>query len=46
MTGNVAFLMKDLLLLAASIYLLKQDVTASDHGPPGRDGHGDAMRPT
>jgi uncharacterized membrane protein YkgB len=27
MTGNVAFLMKDLVLLAASIYLLKQDVT-------------------
>jgi uncharacterized membrane protein YkgB len=26
MTGNVAFLMKDLVLLAASIYLLKQDV--------------------
>ena len=27
MTGNVPFLMKDLALLAASIYLLKQDVT-------------------
>jgi uncharacterized membrane protein YkgB len=27
MTGNVAFLMKDLVLLATSIYLLKQDVT-------------------
>ena len=26
MTGNVPFLMKDLVLLAASIYLLKQDV--------------------
>ena len=26
MTGNVAFLMKDLVLLAASFYLLKQDV--------------------
>jgi uncharacterized membrane protein YkgB len=26
MTGNVAFLMKDVVLLAASIYLLKQDV--------------------
>jgi len=26
MTGNVAFLMKDLVLLAVSIYLLKQDV--------------------
>lgn len=27
MTGNVPFLMKDVVLLAASIYLLKQDVT-------------------
>jgi hypothetical protein len=27
MTGNVAFLMKDLVLLATSIYLLTQDVT-------------------
>jgi uncharacterized membrane protein YkgB len=27
MTGNIPFLMKDLVLLAASIYLLKQDVT-------------------
>jgi len=26
MTGNVPFLMKDAVLLAASIYLLKQDV--------------------
>jgi uncharacterized membrane protein YkgB len=26
MTGNVPFLMKDVVLLAASIYLLKQDV--------------------
>ena len=26
MTGNVAFLMKDLVLLAASVYLLRQDV--------------------
>jgi uncharacterized membrane protein YkgB len=26
MTGNVAFLMKDVVLLAASIYLLKQDL--------------------
>jgi len=26
MTGNVPFLMKDLVLLAASIYLLRQDV--------------------
>jgi uncharacterized membrane protein YkgB len=26
MTGNVAFLMKDVALFAASVYLLKQDV--------------------
>jgi hypothetical protein len=26
MVGNVAFLMKDVVLLAASIYLLKQDL--------------------
>jgi uncharacterized membrane protein YkgB len=26
MVGNVAFLMKDVVLLAASVYLLKQDV--------------------
>jgi hypothetical protein len=26
MVGNVAFLMKDLVLLAASLYLLQQDV--------------------
>jgi len=27
MTGNVPFLMKDVVLLAVSLYLLKQDVT-------------------
>jgi uncharacterized membrane protein YkgB len=27
MAGNVPFLMKDVVLLAASVYLLKQDVT-------------------
>jgi uncharacterized membrane protein YkgB len=26
MTGNIPFLMKDVVLLAASIYLLKQDL--------------------
>jgi uncharacterized membrane protein YkgB len=34
MVGNVAFLMKDLVLLAASVYLLRQDVervVASEH---------------
>jgi uncharacterized membrane protein YkgB len=29
MTGNVPFLMKDVVLLAASVYLLKQDVLRS-----------------
>jgi hypothetical protein len=35
MVGNVAFLMKDVVLLAVSFYLLKQDLArvtlASDH---------------
>src|SRR3954454_5233507 len=34
MTGNVPFLMKDVVLLAASVYLLKQDV-ARVIGSPG-----------
>ena len=29
MTGNVAFLMKDVVLLAVSVYLLRQDVSKS-----------------
>jgi uncharacterized membrane protein YkgB len=29
MTGNVPFLMKDVVLLAVSLYLLKQDVQRS-----------------
>jgi hypothetical protein len=40
MTGNVPFLMKDVVLLAASVYLLKQDVARlslsvkhADHAP-------------
>jgi uncharacterized membrane protein YkgB len=34
MTGNVPFLMKDVVLLAVSFYLLKQDVVrAAQHGP-------------
>jgi hypothetical protein len=28
MTGNVPFLMKDVVLLAASLYLLKQDIVS------------------
>lgn len=31
MQGNIAFLMKDLVLLAASFYLLKQDVVRATH---------------
>jgi uncharacterized membrane protein YkgB len=39
MTGNVPFLMKDVVLLAASFYLLKQDVVrASLSAPSGREG--------
>jgi uncharacterized membrane protein YkgB len=33
MTGNVPFLMKDVLLLAASFYLLKQDAVTELHSP-------------
>jgi uncharacterized membrane protein YkgB len=35
MAGNVAFLMKDFVLLAASIYLLKQDVVRVFEAAPG-----------
>jgi uncharacterized membrane protein YkgB len=31
MIGNVAFLMKDVVLLAVSVYLLKQDVVRASH---------------
>jgi uncharacterized membrane protein YkgB len=34
MAGNVPFLMKDVVLLAASIYLLKQDVVRVALGSP------------
>ena len=41
MKGNVAFLMKDVVLLAASFYLLKQDVVraslAAGQRCPGRE---------
>ena len=41
MKGNVAFLMKDFVLLAVSVYLLKQDVVraarSADERPQGRD---------
>ena len=35
MTGNVAFLMKDVVLLAASVYLLKQDVVRASLAAKG-----------
>ena len=40
MAGNVAFLMKDVVLLAVSIYLLKQDVeraSLAEIGTPDRE---------
>ncbi len=37
MTGNVPFLMKDVVLLAVSLYLLKQDVVrVTQHEPAVR----------
>ena len=36
MKGNVAFLMKDIVLLAASIYLVKQDVVRASRAAGGR----------
>jgi uncharacterized membrane protein YkgB len=36
MQGNVAFLMKDVVLLAVSFYLLKQDVARASHPEAGR----------
>ena len=35
MAGNVPFLMKDVVLLAASIYLLKQDLVRLPEAVPG-----------
>lgn len=43
MVGNVAFLMKDVVLLAVSVYLLKQDVTRAAL-LTGPDRHEDALR--
>ena len=44
MAGNVPFLMKDLVLFAASVYLLKQDVARAPlpatHGAPFVEGAG------
>jgi uncharacterized membrane protein YkgB len=38
MTGNVPFLMKDVVLLAVSVYLLKQDVVRASLSPAERPG--------
>jgi uncharacterized membrane protein YkgB len=40
MTGNVPFLMKDLVLLTASLYLLKQDVARVSLDEPRMDAEG------
>jgi uncharacterized membrane protein YkgB len=47
MKGNVAFLTKDIVLLAVSFYLLKQDVVrASRHAPEERQSREVGNRPT
>ena len=38
MKGNVAFLMKDVVFLAVSVYLLKQDVARASHPEAQRSG--------
>ena len=37
MTGNVPFLMKDVVLLAVSVYLLKQDVLRVSFSAENKD---------
>jgi len=39
MTGNILFLMKDVVLLAVSLYLLKQDVPRSLEASSGKAAH-------
>jgi len=39
MTGNVPFLMKDVVLLAVSLYLLKQDVVRVNDPTTTNDQH-------
>jgi len=39
MQGNVAFLMKDLVLFAVSVYLLKQDVARASLSPESARGY-------
>jgi len=53
MTGNVPFLMKEVVLFAVSVYLLKQDVARVARSAPkseavleGSRPEGDAMKPT
>ena len=41
MTGNVPFLMKDVVLFAASFYLLKQDVARAPVSADSREGYSD-----
>jgi uncharacterized membrane protein YkgB len=45
MTGNVPFLMKDVVLFAASFYLLKQDVVRASLAAPTIADDGHAARP-
>jgi uncharacterized membrane protein YkgB len=45
MQGNVAFLMKDVVLLAVSFYLLKQDVTRASAAEAGRRERREADEP-
>jgi uncharacterized membrane protein YkgB len=44
MTGNIPFLMKDVVLLAASVYLLKQDAIRVSTGPRDRSGDASVRR--
>ena len=44
MVGNVAFLMKDVVLFAVSFYLLKQDVTRASHSADLAKAYGDTSK--
>jgi uncharacterized membrane protein YkgB len=44
MKGNVAFLMKDVILLAAAVYLVKQDVVRASRAALGRGERRDVTR--
>jgi hypothetical protein len=45
MTGNVPFLMKDVVLLAVSVYLLKQDAVRASVAARATNASGDRARP-